>query len=158
MARMFNNLIEYLDMMGIAMAGIFLSKIRELGLSFIIALFLIIWYVIDIFQRGRIILGLQEIQFDLQNFYILIDILTVYYFIYLKISTEMRNIFHRLLWAFLLSWFFFFTIVDIAVVPLNQPNNLLFNILCLFIASSTLTLILKNEIRKNEDSLKKFLS
>lgn len=158
MSRIINSLIEYLDTMGVMMGGIFISKIRELGLSFIVGLFLIIWYAIDILQRSKLIFGLQDAQFDLQNFYIIVDVLSVYYLVYLKITTDMRNIFHRIFWSFLLCWFFFFTIVDIAVVPLNQPNTFSFNALGLFIDASILTLILKNEIKKNEDSLKKFLS
>src|SRR5882724_10143858 len=121
----------------------------------LIGLALLSWYFIAVMQRISLMMGWQPHQMDLQLFYIVIDLMTVYYLLYVKVFPLIENVSFKIVWFYLLMWFGFFTIVDIAVIPINQPNNFGFHLVCLGLGLSTIYLILRYELKKHAELIRK---
>lgn len=121
----------------------------------LIGLALLAWYFIAVLQRISLIMGWQPHQMDLQLFYIIIDVMTVYYLVYIKINPLVINLTFKIMWIYLALWFGFFTIVDICVIPIKQPNNFGFNLVCLGLGLSTLYVIIRYELIKHKKLLRK---
>lgn len=132
------------------MTGAAIGKIKDTKFSTIIGLFLLIWFFINFTQKILVMLEIREFQFDLQNFYIMIDVMTICYFLHVKISRKINSSIFKIILIFLLAWYTTFTFVDVFIVPVDQPISLFSQIIFIIIGMLTMFVIAFHEIESNK--------
>lgn len=145
---------QFYDFLGAIMTGVIIGKLKDIAWATSVGSLLIIWYLFDISQRISLLFGHQMYQFDWQWLYILVDITTLIYFIYVKLKPLVTNIFYKMNWTYLIPWYISYTFVDIFVPPLYQPNSTWFHVLFISLSLQTITVIAWNEILRHDMKLK----
>lgn len=146
----------FLDFTMAVLTGSIISKVKKSTWASMLGVGLIFWYAVDCVQRIRLLCGIQMHQFDLQELYIIIDILTLTYLIYVKLHPFVSKTYYKLMWIYAMIWFAVYTFIDVFVVPDSQPNSLLFHFAMIAIAWNIISIVLWNEIIKNKMTFGEF--
>lgn len=146
----------FVDLAMAVLTGSIIAKIKKSTWASMLGVGLIFWYAIDFIQRIRLLWGIQMYQFDLQELYIIIDILTLTYLIYVKLNPLVQKIVYKFMWLYAFAWYLVYTFIDIFVEPFSQPNAIIFHLLMIAIATNVVAIVLWNEIVKNRMSFGEF--
>jgi hypothetical protein len=141
---------SFVDLAMAVLTGSIIAKIKKSTWASMLGVGLIFWYLIDLVQRIRILFGIQMYQFDMQEIYIIIDILTLTYLLYVKLNPMVRPVCYKLMWLYAIIWFLVYTFIDVFIAPPAQPNNILFHFSMIAIAANIISIVLWNEIIKNK--------
>jgi len=146
----------FVDFLMAVLTGSIISKVKKSTWASMLGIGLIFWYAIDFVQRIRLLCGIQMYQFDLQELYIVIDILTLTYLIYVKLNPLIGKLFYKLMWLYAIIWYCVYTFIDVFIVPASQPNGIIFHFAMIGIAANIISIVLWNEIAKNKMTFGEF--
>lgn len=146
----------FIDFLMAILTGSIISKVKKSTWASMLGVGLIFWYAIDFVQRIRLMFGIQIYQFDLQELYIVIDILTLTYLIYVKLNPLVTKFYYKLMWVYAMIWYCVYTFIDVFVVPVSQPNTLIFHLAMISIGVNIISIVMWNEIIKNKMTFGEF--
>ncbi len=146
----------FVDLAMAVLTGSIIAKIKKSTWASMLGIGLVFWYAIDFVQRIRLLCGVQMYQFDLQELYIIIDVLTLTYLVYIKLHPLISNTFYKTMWVYAFAWYCIYTFIDVFMVPLSQPNGIIFHLSMIAIATNIIGLVLCNEVSKNKMTFGEF--